>query len=239
MHVKAKKTLRFDALLETAGQPVQVTLWTKPEDDHSFMRAVKEKRVVTVIQNNIGPKKDYGLVGFYPQDRATYLLFSKPIEEPGETKVVGIKYERLATAEPKGGIYKPPTLPDRPKQKASPLTAKAKPQPHPEPQRPKPKAIPIPKAAPTPKVPPAAKPSTAQAPEPKPPEPPPPPRLFKFESTVELKATQTATLEVEAASAKEAASLLKERAEKLSIDPAQATVSRKVRKPQKKPQKHY
>ena len=217
MHVKAKKTLRFDALLETAGQPVQVTLWTKPEDDHSFMRAVKEKRVVTVIQNNIGPKKDYGLVGFYPQDRATYLLFSKPIEEPGETKIVGIKYERLATAEPKGGIYKPPTLPDRPK----------------------PKAIPIPKAAPTPKVPPAAKPSTAQAPEPKPPEPPPPPRLFKFESTVELKATQTATLEVEAASAKEAASLLKERAEKLSIDPAQATVSRKVRKPQKKPQKHH
>ena len=48
MHVKAKKTLRFDALLKTVGQPVQVTLWTKPEDDHDFMRAVKEKRVVTV-----------------------------------------------------------------------------------------------------------------------------------------------------------------------------------------------
>src|SRR6187401_2971330 len=93
MEVKAKKKVRFDAVIKEAGQPVQVTLWTKPEEDRDFIRAVKEKRVATVIQHNVGTKKDYGLAGFYPQDRATYLIFPKPLGLPEETKIVGIKYD--------------------------------------------------------------------------------------------------------------------------------------------------
>jgi hypothetical protein len=170
MAENGKKTVRFDALVGQTGQPVQVTLWTKPEEDRDFMRAVKEKRVVTVIQHNVGTKKDYGLVGFHPQDRATYLIFRKPLGLPDETKIVG-KLPLLKEKEPK------------PKQ------------------------------------------------EPPAPEPP---KLFKFQSKVELTANQTATIEVEATSAKEAGTLLKARAEELTIDPAQAKVTRKVATPQKR-----
>jgi len=208
MEVKAKKTARFDALVKEAGQPVQVTLWTKPEDDQDFMRAVKEKRVATVIQNNVGTKKDYGLVGFYPQDRATYLLFPKPIDLPEETKIVGIKYDRLAAPEPKGAIYRPP----KPTPPKAPMREKARPQPRTEPEPPKAK----------------------EPPKPPKPEPPPPRKLFTFHSKVELTAKQTATIEVEATSAKEAGKLLKARAEELAIDPAQAKLTRKVARPQKR-----
>jgi hypothetical protein len=205
MEVKAKKTVRLDVLLKNAGRPVQVTLWTKPEDDRDFMRAVKDKRVVTVIQHNVGTKKDYGLVGFHPQERATYLIFPKPLGMPDETKVVGIKYDQLATAEPKGAIYTPPKLKPMPKQ--------AKPTMHAEPEPPE-------------------QPRKAEA-KPEPPSPE-PPKLFKFQSRVELKATQTAVIEVEAASATKAAKLLKERAEALTFELAEAKVARKVGKPQKK-----
>ena len=38
MEVKAKKTVRFDALIKEAGQPVQVPLWTNPEDEPLLKR---------------------------------------------------------------------------------------------------------------------------------------------------------------------------------------------------------
>lgn len=109
MEVKSKKTVRFDALVKESGQPEQVTLWTKPEDDREFMSAVKARRVVTVMQNNVGTKKDFGLVGFYPKDKAAFLAFPKRISEADETKVVGIKYEQLAQPSPNGAIHKPAT----------------------------------------------------------------------------------------------------------------------------------
>lgn len=208
MEVKTKKQVRFDAVAQTAGQPIQVTLWTKSEDDREFMRAVKDRRVVTVIQHNVGTKKDYGIVGFYPQDRATYLLFPKPLGLADETKIVGIKYEQLATAEPKGAIYTPPKV----KLTKPPTEKKAKPEAHTELEPPAPK-------------------KGEAKPEPPAPEPP---KLFKFQSTVELKATQTTMIEVEATSAKTATKLLKAAAEELTIDTAQAKVTRKVGKAQRK-----
>ena len=51
-----------------------MTLWTKPEQDRDFMRAGKENRVMTVIQHNVGTKKDFGLVGFFPKDKAALLV---------------------------------------------------------------------------------------------------------------------------------------------------------------------
>jgi hypothetical protein len=206
VEVKGKKTVRFDALVKQAGTPVQVTLWTEPEDDRDFMRAVKEKRVVTVIQHNVGTKKDYGLVGFFPQDRATYLLFPKRINHPDESKIVGIKYERLAALEPKGAVYKPP----KPKLPGIPLRQKSERQ-----------AQTLPEHAGLKK----------EKPAPKPPEPP---KRFKFQSRVELKAIQTETIEVEATSVNEAAKLLKAQADELAIDLGKAKVSKTVHKPRKK-----
>ncbi|MGZ8937993.1 MAG: hypothetical protein ACXW32_02150 [Limisphaerales bacterium] len=49
------------------------------------------------------------MVGFFPKNKAAFLIFPKAIAEPEETKVVGIKYERLAPSSPKGPIHKPTT----------------------------------------------------------------------------------------------------------------------------------
>ena len=102
MKLKEKKTVRFAVLVEAAGQPEYATLWTKPEQDRDFTRAVKESRVVTLIQRNVGTRKDYGLIGFYPQENAGFLVFPRRIEQPPETKVVGIKYEMLSSSVAKG-----------------------------------------------------------------------------------------------------------------------------------------
>src|SRR5688500_19776013 len=87
MKVKEKKTVRFAALVEAAGQPEYATLWTKPEQDRDFMRAVKEDRIVTLIQRNVGTKKDYGLVGFFLQKNAGFLVFPRGIEDRKSTRL--------------------------------------------------------------------------------------------------------------------------------------------------------
>jgi hypothetical protein len=104
---RAQKTVRFDVLVKGSGQPEQVTLWTKPEADREFMKAVNAGQVVTVIQHNVGTKKDYGVVGFSAEKNAAYLVFPKTLEPEEGTKVIGIKYERVAAEKPKGPIYKP------------------------------------------------------------------------------------------------------------------------------------
>jgi hypothetical protein len=101
------KSVRFDALVKSSGQPEQVTLWTKPEDDADFMKAVKQNRVATIVQTNVGTKKDFGVVGFEAKKNAAYLVFPKSVSAEKGSKIVGIKYERLAEAEPKGPIFKP------------------------------------------------------------------------------------------------------------------------------------
>ena len=141
MKLTAPKTVRFDAVVKEAGTPVQVTLWTRPEDDPNFMKAVKEKRVATVIQHNVGTKKDYGLVGFHPQERATFLVFPEALGLPGEARIVGIKYEKLAAAEPKGAVYKPPRPKPMRREKAKPQNSnqlEREPKTKPEPRKPEP-----------------------------------------------------------------------------------------------------
>ena len=201
------KTARFEAVVQEAGAPVSVTLWTKPEEDRDFMRAVKEGRVVTVIQQNVGTKKDFGLVGFHPHEMATYLVFPKAMSQPDQTKIVGIKYEQLAAADPKGEIYRPPAakpVPRRPKmQKRSRSEAG-------DPATPKP-------------APKSVKPTMPKA-----------PKLFRWEAQVTLNATQNLVIDVEAPSASEAARLLKDLSAGVTLDPAVAKVSKRVGKPTKR-----
>lgn len=104
---KKGRTVRFDALVKESGEPEQVTLWTKPEADRDFMKAVKSGRVLTLVQRNVGTKKDYGVIGFSREKNAAYLIFPKPLEPKENTRVIGIKYENIAAEKPKGPIYKP------------------------------------------------------------------------------------------------------------------------------------
>jgi hypothetical protein len=100
------KTVRFEKLVKQSGVPEQATLWVPPEKDPRFMRAVRENRVVTLCQQNVGTKKDYGLIGFFKEKNAAFLIFPRKLSLPAETKVIGIKYDKLAAAKPRGPIFK-------------------------------------------------------------------------------------------------------------------------------------
>jgi hypothetical protein len=193
--LRTKKTVRFDLLIRESGPPVQATLWTKPADDRDFMRAVKEQRVATVIQRNVGTRKDYGVIGFYPEEKSAFFVFPKPLKLPEQTKIIGINYDRLASPAPNGPIYKrskskPPGVSMRRREnraKGAEITRAA-----------------AERAAPT---------------------------LRTFESKVQLKALQTKIVEVEAASAVEAARLVKEKARTLLLELGEAKISRSISKP--------
>ena len=108
MDVVPKKTVRFTALVQSSGRPEQATLWTAPEQTPYFWKAVQQRRVLTVVQHNVGTKKDYGIVGFFQEPQATFLIFPKRIPYPDETKIIGIKYDQLEDAPISGPVYKGP-----------------------------------------------------------------------------------------------------------------------------------
>ena len=90
----ANRELRFRDLVAASGKPQVVSLWTKPEADRVFMKAVKENRVLTLIQPPTTKHKVYGIVGF--QKQASYLVFPNPLPVKELFRVRGIKDELLA-----------------------------------------------------------------------------------------------------------------------------------------------
>ena len=105
--VKKLKTARFRDLVQTSGQPVIATLWTAPEEDAAFMKAVSENRVMTISQANVGTRKDFGVIGFHPRKTASYVVFPRRLKRPADTRVVGIRYEEFAEPELSGPAYAP------------------------------------------------------------------------------------------------------------------------------------
>src|SRR4051794_2355682 len=103
------KTVRFAEIVRTCGSPELVTLWQEPDKDHDFKSAVSGQRVMTVKQENVGTKKDFGLVGFYREASAGCLIFPKSLQPYQGKRVIGIKYELLAQPRPKGPSAKFPS----------------------------------------------------------------------------------------------------------------------------------
>jgi hypothetical protein len=91
----ATRTVRFSDLVKHFGPAHLVTLWSDPNADKTFMRAVEENRVVTIALQNVGTRKDFGLVGFDPKPSATYVVFAKPLSAAKGTRVVGLKYDLI------------------------------------------------------------------------------------------------------------------------------------------------
>jgi len=102
------KEVRFSQLVEVSGKPETLALWTDPKKNLSFVKAMKENRVLTVIQKPVGNKKDFGQVGFHPQPYASYLVFPKRLAVKPDTHVVGLKYDLIVEPIP------PPTERVRP-----------------------------------------------------------------------------------------------------------------------------
>src|SRR5690242_18090224 len=91
-----KKEIRFGELVSRAGKPEVVSLWSDPRQDRGFMKAVRDNRVVTLIQQPVIKKKDFGEIGFHRDPRAAYLIFPKPLPKGEASHVVGIKPELMA-----------------------------------------------------------------------------------------------------------------------------------------------
>ena len=94
------KTARFTELVQKAGAPKNYLLWIPPNQDPVFQRAVKEQRILTIHQENVGTKKDYGMVGFHEEPTAQFLVFPKSLKAYVDRRVVGINYDLLAQETP-------------------------------------------------------------------------------------------------------------------------------------------
>jgi hypothetical protein len=128
------KTIRFGDLVRGSGRPRTVTLWSKPEDNPLMTGAMKQNRVLTVIQEQ--GKKDQGVIGFKSEPGALYLVFPRALPHEQDTRVVGINYQLIeepaVLEKDRAKPTEPPPYRPKPQQPAVP-------QRQPEPVIPKPK----------------------------------------------------------------------------------------------------
>ncbi|HWL15003.1 MAG TPA: hypothetical protein VNR00_05315 [Opitutus sp.] len=122
------KTVRFADVVARSGEPEVHLPWLPPKQDKTFQRVVKAQRVMTIHQENVGTKKDYGLVGFEEQPHAQYLVFPKSLAAFEGRRVIGINYHLLAegsrpAAKPARGTAAKPEK-KTPVKKAKPKTEK-------------------------------------------------------------------------------------------------------------------
>ena len=97
------KTARFADVVARAGTPEPYTAWSDPRKDTALQRAVKAGRVLTVHQDNVGARKDYGTVGFHADGTALFLIFPKSLREFSERRIVGVNYDAVP-APPRGKV---------------------------------------------------------------------------------------------------------------------------------------
>lgn len=81
------KQIRFSELVKQCGRPETVTLWTKPEDNPPFMKAVRENRVVTLLLKRHGNHPDFGEIAFHQRPNALYLVFANSLPEESGARV--------------------------------------------------------------------------------------------------------------------------------------------------------
>ena len=71
------------------------------------MTAARQNRVMTVKQETVGTKKDFGLVGFLEEKNVSYLIFPKSLSPFKDHKIVGIKYDKVQPSKPLGRVVQP------------------------------------------------------------------------------------------------------------------------------------
>jgi hypothetical protein len=132
------KQVRFSKLVEQGGKPGAYLPFGDPEKDQSFMRAVKEERVVTIKQEPTSKHKDFGIVGFLKEKYVTYFIFPKSLRQLSGQRVIGINYDVLSSENviPFGG---PQPVRARTKSAKAPLQEKLAPKPKKEKPPPQPK----------------------------------------------------------------------------------------------------
>jgi hypothetical protein len=176
------KTVRFSNVVAQCGKPVVHLIFTEPSKDRELQSAIKGNRLMTVHQADIGSTADHGAVGFEPGTGRQFLLFPKSVRKFAGTRIVGIKYDLLATpVVPKSQRIR--LLPPPKRRKADPQLTQTlaerfaeiagKPVPKPLREKTKPAKRIAPRPAPLPKAPkaPSSKSSSATKPKPATPTP--------------------------------------------------------------------
>jgi len=87
-----RKNIRFGDLVRASGRPEIKSLWTAPNRDRSFTKAIKENRVLTITQVPTSKRKDFGRIGFQKARHASFLIFPRPLPQVDDARVVGINY---------------------------------------------------------------------------------------------------------------------------------------------------
>jgi hypothetical protein len=90
--VKKTQTARFSEVVFACGQPEAFVPWTPLEKNKDFVKAQRENRLMTIKQEPIGTKKDFGVVGLIKGKSLTYLIFPKPLTHFENHRIVGINY---------------------------------------------------------------------------------------------------------------------------------------------------
>ena len=86
-----EKKVRFGDLVRTSGRPQIATLWTAPEKDRTFSRALKESRVMTVMEPP--QKTPFGMLGLKEDPHSVFLIFPRALDLTPNTRVIGINYQ--------------------------------------------------------------------------------------------------------------------------------------------------
>ncbi len=93
-----EKKLRFGDLVRNSGRPHTFTLWTDPARDPELSRAIKQNRVLSIMQQP-SSRRDFGLLGFHREPHTTYLIFPRPLPKEPEARVIGINYQLIEEPE--------------------------------------------------------------------------------------------------------------------------------------------
>jgi hypothetical protein len=91
------KTVRFAEVVASAGRPEVHLLLARPQDDEILQRAIKANRVMTIHQEVVGNKADYGTTGF-EKTAGQILLFPKSIKRFAGRRVVGVNFDLTTDA---------------------------------------------------------------------------------------------------------------------------------------------
>jgi hypothetical protein len=81
-----------------------VTLWTDPRQDKGFQAAVRQNRVLTVKQETVGSRKDFGVPGFFQEPHVAYWVFPKPLDDFADKRIIGIDYSLLESPKVKDPV---------------------------------------------------------------------------------------------------------------------------------------
>lgn len=84
--------MRFSQVVVASGRPEIHLLLTEPRKDRELQRALETKRVMTVHQEVVGTKADYGTVG-YEKTAGQILIFPKSLKRFSNRRVVGIDFD--------------------------------------------------------------------------------------------------------------------------------------------------